>query len=79
MHALFDIGSSIALLNRKLAEQLGLIVKQYTSKFKVAYGASARFIGRYLKIKLQLHVFLAIMVESIQIIDGAAEHMSIIL
>ena len=79
MHALFDTGSNIALLNKKLAEQLGLIVKQYTSKFKVAYGASARFIGRYLKIRLQLHDFLAIMVESIQIIDGAAEHMSIIL
>ena len=78
MHALFNTGSNVTLLNTKLAEQLGLKVEEYISTFRMASGASACFIGRLPRIKLQLHDSLAVMMEGIGFIDGTADHMSII-
>ena len=44
MHALFDTSSNIALLKKKLVEQLHLNVEEYTSAFPVAWGANAYFV-----------------------------------
>ena len=40
MHALFDTIRNITLLKRKLAEQLGLNIEEYTSTFQVTSGAN---------------------------------------
>ena len=45
----------------------------------MASSASARFVGWLFRTKLQLHDLLAVIVESIQIIDGAVDYISIIL
>ena len=79
MRALFDIGSNITLLDTKLAEKIGLNVDKYILIFWVALGAIAYFIGWFSRTKLQSHDSLAVMGEGIQIIDGAVNHMSIIL
>ena len=69
MHALFDTGSNITLQTRRLAKQLRLHVQEYTSTFQVASGAGACFVGWPLRTRLQLHDFLAYIVESIQVIN----------
>ena len=65
MHTLFDIGSNVTLLKRKLTKQLGPNVEVYTSTFWVALGATAHFVRQLSKIKLQLYDFFGVMVEGI--------------
>ena len=65
MHALFDTGSNVTLLNKKLVYQLGLNMVVYTSTFWEAAGASVRFVGRLPRTKLLLHDSLNVIVESI--------------
>ena len=38
INGMFDTGSNVALVNRKLAEQLGLEVHAYSSTYQVASG-----------------------------------------
>ena len=78
MHTLFDIGSNVTLLHRKLRKQLGLNKEEYALTFQDAAGAIARFFGRLFNTRLQLHDLLDVTEEGIRIIDGAADCMSII-
>ena len=54
-------------------------MEEYTSTFRVALGASAYFVGRLPKTRLQLHDSLTAMVEGSRITDRAADHISIVL
>ena len=52
---------------------------EYTLTIRMPSGAGVCFMGRLLRIRLQLHNSLAILVEGIQIINGAFKHMYMIL
>ena len=79
MYSMYNTGSNVTLLNRKLAKQLGLNVKEYASFFWLASGAHAQLVGLFLRTRLQLYNSLAVMVEGIRVIDRAVYYMSIIL
>ena len=79
VYILFNTGSNVTLLNKKLAEQLDLNVEEYASTFWMASCAGAHFTRKLPRARLQLHDSLAVMVEGIRIINRTADCISIIL
>lgn len=73
-----DTGSNVTLMNKKLAEQLGLPIQPHSSTYRVASGSRDKFVGRLGPVTLQIHDQLELTVEGIRVMEGGGDRMQLI-